>query len=205
MTRIPFDSLAALQLHRILFIGSFGVGKTTAIQTLSDIPVVGSEAAISSFFDGTREAATAAKSTTTVAFDYGEIQVEARERYALLGVPGQQRFAHMWQSLLPSVLGAVLLINPHNPDEPEHVRDWLQRLRSQPRPPHVVLGVTRIDVQDQATLDRYQALADALMPGLPVFAVDPRRADHMRWSLGTVLALAEGDALPPDAVEQGDT
>ena len=54
--------------HVILFAGPMGAGKTTAIRSLSDIPVISTEAMN---FDRT----TSDKATTTVALDYGEIHV----------------------------------------------------------------------------------------------------------------------------------
>src|SRR5689334_11133396 len=54
--------------HIILFAGPMGAGKTTAIQSLSDIRVIATEAANSD-----REQSD--KPTTTVALDYGEIHV----------------------------------------------------------------------------------------------------------------------------------
>ena len=67
--------------HIILFAGPMGAGKTTAIQSLSDTPVIATEAANSD-----RE--TADKATTTVALDYGEIIVSDEEKIRLYGIPG---------------------------------------------------------------------------------------------------------------------
>lgn len=50
--------------YKIVFAGPVGAGKTTAIQSLSDIEVVSTEARAS---DVVRQL----KSTTTVAMDYG--------------------------------------------------------------------------------------------------------------------------------------
>jgi hypothetical protein len=78
--------------HIILFAGPMGSGKTTAIKSLSDIPVIATEAANSD-----RE--TADKATTTVAIDYGEIGVTDEEKIRLYGIPGQRRFDFMWRIL----------------------------------------------------------------------------------------------------------
>jgi signal recognition particle receptor subunit beta len=58
--------------HIILFAGPMGAGKTTAIRSLSEIPVISTEAA-------NTDLATADKATTTVAMDYGEIGVTDEE------------------------------------------------------------------------------------------------------------------------------
>ena len=65
--------------------GPVGAGKTTAIQALSDIEVIATEAKAS---DDVRKL----KKTTTVAMDYGVMNLGNGDQVRLYGAPGQKRF-----------------------------------------------------------------------------------------------------------------
>ncbi|MEO5919716.1 MAG: ATP/GTP-binding protein, partial [Pseudolysinimonas sp.] len=104
--------------HVILFAGPMGAGKTTAIKSLSDIPVISTEAANS-------DRQTADKATTTVALDYGEILVSDEEKIRLYGIPGQRRFDFMWRVLRDRAEGMVLLVNNDGPDPVDAMREFM--------------------------------------------------------------------------------
>jgi signal recognition particle receptor subunit beta len=76
-------------LLKVVFIGPMGSGKSTAIQTISEIEPVKTEARNTERFK-------VDKPTTTVGMDYGEINLGEHGKVALYGVPGQQRFDFMW-------------------------------------------------------------------------------------------------------------
>ena len=77
---------------KILFTGSMGAGKTTAIASVSDVAPVQTEAVNSDLSQHS-------KTHTTVAMDYGEVQLAGGDRLRLYGTPGQRRFNVMWQIL----------------------------------------------------------------------------------------------------------
>lgn len=70
--------------------GPVGAGKTTAIRSLSDTPPVDTDVPISV---GTAEHGDGDKSTTTVGLDYGTWRPTPDVTVALVGTPGQDRFA----------------------------------------------------------------------------------------------------------------
>lgn len=176
------------RVHRIVFVGAFGVGKTTAIRAVSDIPVLRSDALISDpGADGTHAPD---KTTTTVAIDYGEIHIDTNERYALYGVPGQARFSHIWDMVLPRAFGVVLLANPELADDLALTTRWLQQISVHAPTATVLIGATRVTPEDDAALAPYRRLIAPWHPTQPVFAMDPREPDHVRWMLATLLALA---------------
>jgi signal recognition particle receptor subunit beta len=53
-----------------------------------------------------------AKSTTTVAFDFGRISLNEQMVLYLFGAPGQERFWFLWDRLFSGTLGAVVLVDP---------------------------------------------------------------------------------------------
>jgi signal recognition particle receptor subunit beta len=161
--------------HVILFTGPMGAGKTTAIQSLSEIEVVSTEA-------NNSERHVVDKATTTVALDYGEILLDAQEKVRLYGIPGQKRFDFMWAILKKRAEGMILLVNSDAPDPIEEMLFYLDEFRELYDRGGVVVGVTRSDVMDGPALAEYSAALDRTNPGLiiPVFTVDPREHDQMQ-------------------------
>ena len=172
--------------HVILFTGPMGAGKTTAIQSLSDVPVVHTEA------DNT-ERHIADKPTTTVALDYGEITLGADEKVRLYGTPGQRRFDFMWAILRERARGMVLLINNDATDPIDLMLSYLDDFIELYDRGGVVVGVTRSDIGDGPSVADYADALERAHPGrvFPVFAVDPRDSGHMRLALMSLVANIE--------------
>ena len=172
--------------HVILFTGPMGAGKTTAIQSLSEIEVVSTEA-------NNSERHVVDKATTTVALDYGEILLDAQEKVRLYGIPGQKRFDFMWAILKKRAEGMILLVNSDAPDPIEEMLFYLDEFRELYDRGGVVVGVTRSDVVDGPALAAYSEALDRTNPGLliPVFTVDPREHDQMQDVLLALIVNVE--------------
>lgn len=161
--------------HVILFTGPMGAGKTTAIQSLSEIEVVRTEA-------NNSERHIVDKETTTVALDYGEILVDKDEKVRLYGIPGQQRFNFMWNILKQRAKGMILLVNSDAPDPIAEMNFFLDEFRELYDRGGVIIGITRSDVVAGPTLAAFSEALERTNPDLviPVFTVDPRDRDQMQ-------------------------
>jgi len=99
--------------------GGFGVGKTTAIASVSEIEPLTTEAAITEVAAGVDDLSmTPRKTTTTVAMDFGCLTLDPTLKLYIFGTPGQDRFGFMWKDVTQGALGALvvveLLIGPHD-------------------------------------------------------------------------------------------
>lgn len=180
------DSIQIGHTHerRVVFVGPFGVGKTTALRAISDIDVVDTDV-----FTTERLSANPDKSRTTVGFDYGEIKLGDGHRIAVFGLPGQYRFDAMWQAFLPSAAAVVLWVYGDSPEVERDFTIWLEVLRRYVSPEVLSVAVTRMPepVDDERLDSLYEVLAD-FNPLAPLITADPRRPEDVRTAVAMALS-----------------
>ncbi|MEA2488149.1 MAG: uncharacterized protein QOF16_1803 [Actinomycetota bacterium] len=166
---------------KIVVAGPFSAGKTTLIKTISDTAIVGTERAITN-------GAHAAKKQTTVAMDFGRINLGPDLTLSLFGTPGQKRFDVMWEVLSEGMLGFVLLIDASVPRSLDDAATILQTFRGYADVPFVV-GVTHLDdlQGDASRAVSDSRLALGIPPEIPVLGCDPRRRADVKALLLEVL------------------
>ncbi len=105
---IPFSfkELLGLVLHfpRVLVTGPFHAGKSTVVQQLSETAV------------------SVDRMGTTVAFDYGTVDVSGVD-VDLLGTPGQERFEFIFKIFAREVNGILLVVDSTKPHELARARE----------------------------------------------------------------------------------
>lgn len=167
--------------YKIIFTGPVGAGKTTAIGVLSDIATVRTESAAS---DMTRER----KPETTVAMDYGRVNLPDGTAIHLYGTPGQERFDFMWDILTEGGIGLVLLLDNVRPDPINDLSFFIKAFRGFIEKTGVVVGITRTDMRNVPGLEDYQReLATLGLGNTPVFEVDARDKRDLGLLLETLL------------------
>ncbi|MFD9484429.1 ATP/GTP-binding protein [Streptomyces sp. NPDC059991] len=108
----------ARELVKILVAGPFGVGKTTLIDSVSEIRPLHTEEHLSEAsarvddLAGVRD-----KTTTTVAIDFGRISLGGGVVLYLFGTPGQERFRSLWAEIAYGALGALVLVDTRRIDD----------------------------------------------------------------------------------------
>ena len=151
--------------YKIIFTGPVGAGKTTAIHSISDTPPIKTDAAAS---DMTKSR----KAATTVAMDYGVMNLDDGEKIHLYGTPGQERFDFMWDILTMGGLGLVILLDNTRADPFQDMRFFLDSFADFISETGVAIGVTQMDLSTKPTIDDYHKQLHALDVKPAVFAVD---------------------------------
>ncbi len=168
---------------KILVAGGFGVGKTTLVRTLSEIPPLLTEEAMTAASEGVDDtAAVPDKHTTTVAMDFGRITVDDEMILYLFGTPGQDRFWFMWDELAQGSVGAVVLVDLRRIDDSFPAVDYFEN-RSVP----FVVALNRFPDTGRYSPDAVRE-AMALSPDVPVLRMDARSNES---SIRTLVALVE--------------
>ena len=158
--------------YKIIFTGPVGAGKTTAIHSISDTPPIKTDAAAS---DMTKSR----KAATTVAMDYGVMNLDDGEKIHLYGTPGQERFDFMWDILTMGGLGLVILLDNTRADPFQDMRFFLDSFADFISETGVAIGVTQMDLSTKPTIDDYHKQLHALDMKPAVFAVDAREKNDV--------------------------
>ncbi|MEU9358394.1 ATP/GTP-binding protein [Streptomyces sp. NPDC048301] len=118
---------AAETLMKLVVTGPFGVGKTTLIRTLSEIPTLHTEEAMTQSSTGLDDTAgLPEKSTTTVAVDFGRLTVQNDLVLYMFGTPGQERFFPLWEDIARGALGALVMVDTRRLEDSFAVMDMVE-------------------------------------------------------------------------------
>lgn len=173
--------------HKILFSGTMGAGKTTAIAAVSEIGPLSTDV---------RNTDTSVdKATTTVGLDYGELTLDNGERLRLYGTPGQQRFSFMWDILARGALGLVILIDNARPDPLADLDMYLDGFADLIGRSACVVGIGRTETHASPDVDAFGHRLAARGVACPVIPVDVRERPQVLQLLDLLLLQLESQAV----------
>jgi uncharacterized protein len=165
---------------KIVFAGSVGAGKTTAIQSVSDIEVVYTEEMAT---DDVKQM----KKTTTVAMDYGQMILEDKTLLHLYGAPGQGRFDFMWEILSLGALGVIVLIDAASSDPFSQLDTYMAGFKQQLQERSMVIGISRTDLNEQFQLEKFRSYISLYDESMPLLTVDTRDQQQVKVLVRTLL------------------
>jgi hypothetical protein len=180
---------------KIVIAGGFGVGKTTSVGAISEIPPVRTESWMTAAgSDLDRLDPGLDKHTTTVAMDFGRITIDDSLVMYLFGTPGQARFWAMWDDLCRGALGALVLVDTRNLAVSFAAINYFELDSDLP----FVVCVNLFDGVLNHTLDDVRA-ALSLRPDIPLITCDARDRQSVAQALLAVVDHAARRAAHPTA------
>jgi uncharacterized protein len=168
---------------KILVAGGFGVGKTTAVASLSEIPPLITEEPLT-FPGSALDGSVPGKATTTVALDFGRVTIDETLTLYLFGTPGQERFGFMWPDLVRGALGALVLVDERRLYDVYPLVDYFER-----RDVAFAIAVNRFDGAPRRELTEIR-WALAVADRVPVVELDARNPGTVRAAILTLLERA---------------
>lgn len=160
---------------KILVAGGFGAGKTTLVGSVSEIAPLSTEEVMTEASYGVDDlSGVEAKSTTTVALDFGRITITESLVLYLFGTPGQERFWFMWEELSEGALGAIVLADTRRLETCFASVDFFER--------RGVPFVVAVNCFEGAHLYQSDEVRDALSldASIPVVLTDARKRESSK-------------------------
>ena len=173
--------------NKLVFVGSMGAGKTTAVRAISDVEPVSTEMPLSQDAYGN-------KTYTTVALDYSSISLEDGELLHVYGVPGQKYLDFMWPLVCDGALGVIVLTNARDPQMLPSTLELLGEFSQIAPEASLGVGITMTDEVQDFLMPPFRNALAAEGFRIPVMRVDARSATQITFLVKSLLSYRHTSA-----------
>ena len=150
---------------KIIFTGTPGCGKTTAVQTIAALPF--------------KDAAGVEKRTTTIGHDYAELALSDDIVLRCYGTPDQPSFAFIRELLGRNADGLVILVDNTRPTPLTDMQNYLDDFHALIARTAAVVCVVKAGAANSPVMADYQAHLQQSGQDLPIIFADGRKPEDM--------------------------
>ncbi|MBN1995478.1 MAG: GTP-binding protein [Anaerolineae bacterium] len=172
------------KLYKLVVTGAFNAGKTTFVNTLSDLVTANTDKATQ------LKTEARVKPTTTVALDYGQVKLNGDLKVHLFGTPGQARFDFMHDLLADGMHGFIFLIDTSDRKALKQAGELLTLFRNRSQVPYLLVankadckGLNNAEIRKRLQLPQQQPL-------VPCIATDKQSVQAVVKRLVTMIEAA---------------
>lgn len=163
--------------NKLVFVGNTESGKTTAIESISDVAPV-----------STGMPAGIDEPATECTLDYTTARLDDGELLHIYGVPGQKHLDFVWSMVCDGATGVLVLVNACDPLRLDYTTLMLDEFSRLAPGAFFAVGVTRSDLAPGFRLDVFRNALLAKGFRLPVVKVDAREPAQVGFLIKILLS-----------------
>lgn len=164
---------------KVIITGSVGAGKTSAIASVSEIPLIKVQPP--------ELTVSPRQLKTTITIDYGELTLVDGHKIRIYGTEGYQRFDYLWKILIKGAMGLIILVDNSGHDPMGELARYLDNFREFLSQTQTIIGVTRMDVSSEPNLQSYHSYLQEQSIKVPVLSIDARSQQSVKMVVQTLM------------------
>lgn len=165
-------------------IGAVGSGKTQLVSTLSDIEPFETEE---------KSSVDIGKEFTTVGIDYGRLMIDDKLALGLYGLPGQDRYSFVWETVNKGLWGLLILVKFEDEVDIENIDMLLKFFNPRAEGVPCIIGVTHVENAKPKEFDKLaqtiQSVLSSHLINAPILALDARDKEQAKSFLNVFNAI----------------
>lgn len=169
-----------MAVYKIIVTGSFNSGKTTFVKCISDIEPITTDKPVS------EDNLKGIKSLTTVAMDFGILNIDKDLILHIYATPGQERFDVVYSSLVKNALALIVLGDATNKKSIENMGVYFSKFLALKKLP-AVFALTKTDLPDALPEDEIETILSNIPSDIPVLRINASDKKDVKAAVLTAL------------------
>ncbi len=169
-----------MAVYKIIVTGSFNSGKTTFVKCISDIKPITTDKPVS------EDNLKGIKSLTTVAMDFGILNIDKDLILHIYATPGQERFDVVYSSLVKNALALIVLGDATNKKSIENMGVYFSKFLALKKLP-AVFALTKTDLPDALPENEIETILSNIPSDIPVMKINATSKKDVKEAVLTAL------------------